>query len=260
MILVTNDDGIYAPGLWDLVCELRKIGEVAVVAPDREQSAVGTAVTLRQPLRTQSIEGLIRGVETHIVEGTPSDSVILALGKLVQGRVDLIVSGINNGPNLGDDVLISGTVSAALQGYLHDLPSFAVSVAKFGATDYRVAARFAALVANRIQNGAIPGEVFFNINVPDLPLRSIKGVRVTTPAHKMHLDTVENGTDGKRDYFWLVRRKLSRDVGRDTDIWAVEASYISITPLHATFFHHQKPGVNEPVCDEMMCDLRAQDG
>jgi 5'-nucleotidase len=257
MILVTNDDGIYAPGLWSLVRELQKVGAVVVVAPDREQSAVGTAVTLRQPLRTQSINGLLPGVETYIVEGTPSDSVILALGKLAQGGVELVVSGINNGPNLGDDVLISGTVSAALQGYLHDLPSLAVSVAHFGVTYYEVAARFAALLAARIIKGVIPKEVFFNINVPDLPLAAIKGACVTCPAHKMHLDTVEEGTDGKRDYYWLVRRKLSRDVRHDTDIWAVEEGFISLTPLHATFFQHPTPGLSQSVCEEMMCELHA---
>ncbi len=257
MILVTNDDGIYAPGLWTLVREMQKVAKVVVVAPDREQSAIGTAVTLRQPLRTQQITGLIPEVATYIVEGTPSDSVILALGKIVQGGVEMVVSGINSGPNLGDDVLISGTVSAALQGYLHDLPSLAVSVARFGVTDYEVAARFAALVAARVKRGIFPKDVFFNINVPDLPLGDIKGARVTRPAHKIHLDTVEEGTDGKRDYYWLVRRKLSKDVHHDTDIWAVEESYISITPLHATFFRHPTPGISAPVCDEMVCELRA---
>jgi 5'-nucleotidase len=256
MILVTNDDGIYAPGLWTLVRELQKVGQVVVVAPDREQSAVGTAVTLRQPLRTQRIGGLLPGVETFIVEGTPSDSVILALGKLVPGGVEMVVSGINSGPNLGDDVLISGTVSAALQGYLHDLPSLAISAARFGVTEYAVAARFAALVALRVKNGAIPKDIFFNINVPDLPLAEIKGARVTRPAHKMHLDTVEEGSDGKRDYYWLVRKKLSRDVRSDTDIWAVEESLISITPLHATFFQHPTPGITGPVCEELMRELR----
>ena len=121
-VLVTNDDGIFAPGLWILVKELKSIARVVVVAPDREQSAIGTAVTLRQPLRVQRVSPLVPGVETYSVEGTPGDSVILALGKLIKSRVDLVISGINQGPNLGDDVLISGTVAAALQGYLRGLP------------------------------------------------------------------------------------------------------------------------------------------
>ena len=109
-ILVTNDDGIFAQGLWALVKELKSIGQVVVVAPDREQSAIGTAVTLRQPIRVQRVTPLAPGIETYSVEGTPADSIILALGKLVKGRVDLVISGINQGLNLGDNVLISGTL------------------------------------------------------------------------------------------------------------------------------------------------------
>ena len=115
-ILVTNDDGIFAPGLWTLVKELRNIAQVVVVAPDRQQSAIGTAVTLHQPLRIQKIRPAVPEVETYSVEGTPADSVILALGKLAKNKVDTVISGINQGPNLGNDVLISGTVGAALQG------------------------------------------------------------------------------------------------------------------------------------------------
>ena len=117
-ILVTNDDGIFARGLWVLAKELSSIAQVIVVAPDREQSAIGTAVTLHQPLRAQKVRPILPEIETYSVEGTPADSVILALGKLVKGKVDLVISGINQGQNLGQDVLISGTVSAALQGYL----------------------------------------------------------------------------------------------------------------------------------------------
>ena len=120
-ILVTNDDGIFSPGLWALVAELKSIARVVVVAPDMEQSASGTAVSLRQPLRVQKISPVVSGVEAYSVEGTPCDSVILALGKLIKDEVSLVVSGINQGHNLGDDIHISGTVGAALQGYLRGL-------------------------------------------------------------------------------------------------------------------------------------------
>ena len=126
-ILVTNDDGIFADGLWTLVRELKSIAEVVVVAPDREQSAIGTAVTLRQPLRIQKIKSMVPEVETYSIDGTPSDSVILALEKLIKNRVDVVVSGINPSPNLGEDVHISGTVGAALQAYLHGFPALAIS-------------------------------------------------------------------------------------------------------------------------------------
>jgi len=127
-ILVTNDDGILAEELGMLVKELKNIAQIVVVAPDREQSAIGTAVTLHQPLRVQKVRPMVPGVETYSVEGTPADSVILALSRLIKDKVDLVVSGINQGLNLGNDVPISGTVGAALQGYLHGFPAFAISV------------------------------------------------------------------------------------------------------------------------------------
>ena len=130
-ILVTNDDGIAAPGLWALVEELRSIAEVIVVAPDREQSGVGTSVTLHQPLRVRQVTPIVPGIETHVVEGTPADSVIIALRMVLRDRLDLVVAGINEGSNLGTDVLISGTVGAAFQGYFHGLSAIAVSVASF---------------------------------------------------------------------------------------------------------------------------------
>lgn len=121
-ILVTNDDGISSEGLWTLVKELKNIAQVIVTAPDREQSAIGTAVTLHQPLRVKRVRPMVPEVETYSIEGTPADSVILALSKLIKDRVDLVVSGINQGLNLGNDVPISGTVGSALQGYLHGFP------------------------------------------------------------------------------------------------------------------------------------------
>jgi 5'-nucleotidase len=126
-ILLSNDDGVYAEGLWIIARHLSQIAEVIIVAPDREQSAVGTAVTLRKPLRVQKISPLTPGVETYGVEGTPSDSVIVALGKVVTGKVDLVISGINQGSNLGEDVLISGTVGAALAAYQRGFNALAVS-------------------------------------------------------------------------------------------------------------------------------------
>ena len=127
-ILVTNDDGIFAEGLWVLAKELNKIGQVIVAAPDREQSAIGTAVTLYRPLKVHQVKPLVTGVDAYAIGGTPSDCVILALSKLIENKVDIVVSGINQGANLGDDVLISGTVAAALQGYLRGLHALAISL------------------------------------------------------------------------------------------------------------------------------------
>ena len=234
-VLVSNDDGIFAPGLWTLVRELKTIARVIVVAPDREQSAIGTAVTLRQPLRVQRVAPLIPDVETYTVEGTPSDSVILALGKLVTSQVDMVITGINQGSNLGDDALISGTVSAALQGYLRGFPALAISVTRGNNLYLEDAARLAALLAKRICSDTSLMNVLLNVNLPNLPLVKIKGVKITRLANKNYIDIVEEGHDGIQEYYWLVRQGTRGDTDRNTDLWAIENDNISITPLHTIF-------------------------
>ena len=255
-ILVTNDDGIFAQGLWALVKELRSIAQVVVVAPDREQSAIGTAVTLRQPLRAQKMRPVVPGVETYSVEGTPADSVILALGKLAKNKIDLVVSGINHGANLGDDVLISGTVGAALQGYLHGLPALAISVA-FGDNLYLDnAAKLAALLVKKIDTNALPTNIFLNINLPNLPLAKIRGAKVTRLASDSHTDTVEESHDGRRRYYWLIRQEISKDTDKKTDIWAIEQGNISITPLHTSLLNKPSPPIPNNLCSDLLRELR----
>ena len=166
-ILVTNDDGVSADGLWILVRELANIAEVVVVAPDREQSAAGTAVTLWEPLRIRKVQPVVHGVETYAVEGTPSDSVLLALGSLIKGKVDLVVSGINWGLNLGDDIYISGTVSAALQGYLHGHPALAVSAERDSEPGFQIAARLVTMLAGRFNASPPADNLMLNINEPN---------------------------------------------------------------------------------------------
>ncbi len=229
-ILVTNDDGIYAKGLWALVAELQKVGEVIVVAPDREQSAIGTAVTLHQPLRLREVRPLVAGIKAYAVEGTPSDSVILALGMLGEG-IEAVFSGVNEGANLGDDVLISGTVGAALQAYLHGLPAIALSVEVGGNMHFKVAAKLGSLLVNKIATNSLPQGLLLNINLPNLPRDEIKGIELTRLARRSYADLIESGNDGKRDYYWIVRGEpqWDRDVGSDR--WAVEERRISITPL-----------------------------
>jgi len=226
-ILVTNDDGIYAPGLWALTAELKKVSEVVVFAPDREQSATGTAVTLHQPLRLTEMRPLIAGVRAYGVEGTPADGVILALGMLEE--IGIVFSGINQGTNLGDDVLISGTIGAALQGYLHSLPSIALSVAAGEDIHFEVAARLGSLLASKII--ASSGSMLLNINLPNLPLDNIKGVEITRLAKRGYNDRLKEGHDGKRKYYWIVRGEPQWIIEEGTDIWAVEGGKISITPL-----------------------------
>jgi len=233
-ILVSNDDGIYAEGIWILARQLSEIAEVIIVAPDREQSAVGTAVSLRKPLRAQKILPLYPGIQAYLVEGTPSDSVIVGLGKIITEKVDLVVSGINQGSNLGEDVLISGTVGAALAGYLRGFPALAVSCDKDRwDEDYlKETARFTALLIQRLARAGLSSNLFLNVNLPDLPVDAIKGVRITSLAHRSHVNTVEEGHDGKRAYYMLVRESVNIPVNKKTDIGACSQGHISITPMH----------------------------
>lgn len=258
-ILVTNDDGIFAPGLWALVKELKNIAQVVVVAPDREQSATGTAITLRQPLRAQRVTPLVPEIETYSVEGTPADSVILALEKLVRDKIDLVVSGINQGPNLGNDVLISGTVGAALQGYLRGFPSLAVSVVAVDSLCLSNAARVATLLAKKIITNSLPADIFLNVNLPALPLAEIKGAKITRLASKSHIDTVKEGFDGRREYYWLVRQQLNTNTDKNTDIWAIEQGNISITPLHTHLLHRPSPSIPDSLCSDLLQELQKAD-
>jgi 5'-nucleotidase len=258
-ILVTNDDGIFAEGLWTLVKELKNIARVVVVAPDREQSAVGTAVTLWQPLRVRKVNPTVPEVEAYAVEGTPSDSVMLAFGSLVKDKLDLVISGINQGLNLGDDVHISGTVSAALQGYLHGLPSLAISIARGDKLHLDSAAKFAARLAPRIITSSLPSPIFLNINLPNLPLAEIGRAQITRLTHDSHINTIEEGHDGKREYYWLVRQRRNHIAEPNTDVWAIEKGNISVTPL-LTDQTSDLSAILESLCSELLQELKSGGG
>jgi len=261
-ILVTNDDGVFAEGLWTLVKELSSTARsstarVTVVAPDRERSAIGTAVTLRQPLKIQKVKPVVPEVETYSVEGTPSDSVILALGKLVKNRIDLVVSGINHGMNLGDDVHISGTVAAAMQGYLHGLPALAISSARENSHhNLGTAAKLARLLAERIASDSLPTHLFLNVNLPDLPLAKIRGAQITRPARWSHIDTVEEGNGGGEKYYQLVRQRVNKITGEKTDIQAIEQGNISITPLHTNTPNRPSHHILNKLCAGLLQELQ----
>lgn len=255
-ILVTNDDGVFAQGLWSLVRELNNFAQVVVVAPDREQSATGTAVTLSQPLRVQRVRPVVPEIEAYSVEGTPADSVILALEKLVKNEITLVISGINQGLNVGNDVLISGTVGAALQGYLRGLPALAISVPPVDNPYLDDAAKLAALLAKKICSNALPANIFLNVNLPDLPLAKIRGVKLTRLANESHTETVEEGHDGKRKYYWLVRQRINKGRDKATDIWAVEQGHISITSLHTYSDNESSPTITDSFCSEILQELK----
>ena len=265
-ILLTNDDGIFAESLWTLARELKEVAPVVVVAPDREQSAAGTAVTLTRPLRVRRTRSPIPGIEAHSVEGSPADSVILALEKIHKGDISLVVSGINQGLNVGNDVLISGTVGAALQGYLRGLPAIAISIA-YESSFLVETARLGRRLAGDILSGVIPKDVFLNVNVPGLSLDRVGRICLTRLAGKTHIDTVEEGHDGRREYYWLVCRKRDgNDASLDamTDIGVVSQGNISITQLHAYPFNDwssvPSDGFTDGLCTEILAELRSGSG
>jgi 5'-nucleotidase len=230
-ILVSNDDGIYSNGLWALVEELEKIAKVSVVAPDRDQSGSGTSITLRHPLRMTDIKSPVSGVPAYSVEGSPADSVILALRLILKDGVDLVVSGINEGPNLGDDVYVSGTVGAALQGFFYGIPALAFSIAAFGDLHFDVAASLARIMVDELMAKGIPGRMLLNVNLPNLPRDKVDGIEVTRLGERTYVDRIEPGHDGKKHYHWIMRGKPEWKAATGTDVWAVEKNRISITPL-----------------------------
>lgn len=231
-ILVTNDDGVYSSALWRLAEALSDVGEVVVVAPDRDQSGIGAAITLLGVVRAQEINPPVEGIKTFAVEGTPADCVILATETLVQGPLDLVVSGINQGANLGLDVMNSGTVGGAFQGYSRSIPSIAVSVTSLSDVHYEAASRTTVSLVRAIVKNNPPAPLLLNVNLPNVALDRIEGVEITRLGPRAFLESVEQGNDGRRTHYWIKHnRPVNSDAPPGTDIWAVRNNHISITPL-----------------------------
>jgi len=182
-------------------------------------------------LRMVNIKPPIDGVSAYSVEGTPADSVILALGLIVKEGVDLVVSGINEGPNLGDDVYVSGTIGAAMQGIFYGIPALAFSIAAFGDLHFDVAAKLARIMISELAGKGFPGRMLLNVNLPNLPQDKLEGIEITRLGERKYVDRIEPGHDGKRQYHWIMRGKPEWKSDAGTDIWALETNKISITPL-----------------------------
>src|ERR1043165_281565 len=226
-ILVTNDDGVHSEGIKVLAAALGPLGNVTIVAPMQEASAIGHALTLRRPLRIETI-----APKTFGIDGTPTDCVNLAISHVIGGKPELIVSGINKGWNLGDDVTYSGTVSGALEGALLGIPAIAVSTQNFhrrNEFEFESAARAAAVVAELVLERGMPKFTFLNINVPH---GSNKGFRVTVQAKRNHVTVVDERIDPrKRPYYWIEEGENEWEPHDRSDYQAVRDGFISITPL-----------------------------
>ena len=231
-ILVSNDDGIDAPGIYALSQELARIGEVTVVAPDKQQSAVGHAITMNYPLRVSkfSKDGKYFG---YAIEGTPADCVKLAVRSLLTEKPDLLVSGINHGSNTAINIIYSGTVSAATEGTLLGIPSMAISLATYAKPDFRFAAKFARKLASHILAKSLPEKTLLNVNVPAVREKDIRGVMLTRQGETQWEEVFEVRRDpNKREYYWLTGELHIIDHSEDTDQIAVMNNYVSITPIH----------------------------
>lgn len=227
-ILISNDDGYQAPGIECLYTHLNTIAEVTVVAPERDRSGASNSLTLDMPLRTREADnGFIR------VEGTPTDCVHLAITGLLEEDPDIVVSGINSGANLGDDVLYSGTVAAAMEGRFLGLPAIALSMVSHQPQHYDTAARVALELIDKLNDHPLPVDTMLNVNVPDVPYDALDGVVATRLGHRHKSEPVIKDFDPRgRAIYWVGPAGAEQDAGPGTDFHAVNNNMVSVTPLH----------------------------
>lgn len=234
-ILISNDDGVYAPGIRALATELSMIAEIDVMAPDRNRSGASNSLTLTRPL---IVKKLPNGYFS--VEGTPTDCVHLALTGFFDAVANIVVSGINAGANLGDDILYSGTVAAAMEGRYLGLPAIAISMVGENIQHYDTAAAIARRLILKLITHHLPAQTIFNINVPDLPLHAIKGLEVTRLGRRHCAESMIKEKDPRgRPIYWIGPPGSAEDAGPGTDFFAVSQGYVSITPLHLDMTHYK---------------------
>lgn len=232
-ILVSNDDGVHAPGLIALAEALGKVADVTVVAPDRNRSGVSNSLTLDHPLRVvTAVNGF------YSVNGTPTDCVHIAITGLLQDMPDMVVSGINEGTNLSDDVLYSGTVAAAIEGRFLGFPSIAVSLAGPHCEHYDTAAKVARLLVEQLRQTPLTSDTILNVNVPSVPFSELKGIQVTRLGTRHLAEPTVKAVDPRgRKIYWIGAPGLEQDAGPGTDFYAVSNGYVSVTPLHVDLTH-----------------------
>lgn len=242
-LLISNDDGIFALGIRTLANCLAQAGhDVTVVCPDRERSATGHGLTLHDPIRAEVVESIFQpDVKAWSCSGTPSDCVKLALGALLDGSPDFVLSGINHGSNLGTDVLYSGTVSAAMEGVIEGIPSIALSLTSFSSQDFLPAARFARSLLAHLEKRPLPEPILLNVNVPPVKQEEIIGVAITRQGVRRYIDVFQKRVDPRgKTYYWLAGEALE-EVEQpenphlpshiETDVQAIRKNYITVTPL-----------------------------
>ncbi len=228
VILVTNDDGVHSPGIIALYRTMKNLGDAYIVAPDRERSAAGHSLTLHRPLKVEEIREHV-----YSINGTPTDCVTLGINKLLPKKPALIVSGINRGANLGDDITYSGTVSAAMEGTIFGIPSIAFSLISDKHYHFDTASFFALKIASLVLDHSLPYDTLLNINIPNVRKEEIKGVKFTRQGKRVYDDSIQETYNpwGEKHY-WIGGGKPYWEHGADTDIEAIQTNFISVTPIH----------------------------
>jgi 5'-nucleotidase len=232
VILITNDDGIMAPGILSLVEAVKDLGKVVVVAPDKPQSGMGHAITIGLPLRLHPVT-IFEDVEAWQCSGTPVDCVKLAVDKVLRRKPDICLSGINHGANHSINVIYSGTMSAAVEAAIESIPSAGFSLLDHSVeADFTGAKKYARMVVQHMLKTKLDKHTVLNVNIPAVPAELIKGVRICKQAYaKYEEDFVERSDPNGKKYFWLTGEFVNFDKGRDTDVWALEHNYVSVVPV-----------------------------
>lgn len=236
LILLSNDDGYFAPGLAMLAEHISKIADIVVVAPERNRSGASNSLTLDRPLTVRTASNGF-----YYVNGTPTDCVHLAVTGLIDQLPDMVISGINDGANMGDDTIYSGTVAAAMEGYLLGIPSFAVSMSQHNATHFETAAKVIVELVEHYKTKAFPPPVLMNINVPDVPYAELKG-QVVTRLGKRHKaePVIKSKSPRGEQLYWVGPAGAAADAGEGTDFYAVANNQVSLTPLQADLTNHHQ--------------------
>ncbi|MEO6550439.1 MAG: 5'/3'-nucleotidase SurE [Ferruginibacter sp.] len=231
-ILITNDDGITAPGIRNLVEAVKDLGKIVVVAPDKPQSGMGHAITIGHPLRMNKIE-IFEGVEAWQTSGTPVDCVKLAVDKVLHRKPDICLSGINHGANHSINVIYSGTMSAAMEASIESIPSIGFSLLNYSyEADFEPARHYVRKIVSSLLSKKIDKHLLLNVNIPSLPMELIKGVKVCRQAYAKYEEDFKQRKDpqGKK-YYWLTGAFVNFDKGKDTDVWALDNNYVSVVPV-----------------------------
>jgi 5'-nucleotidase len=232
VILITNDDGVTAPGILNLVDAVKDLGKIVVVAPDKPQSGMGHAITIGQPLRLHKIHA-IDNVETWACTGTPVDCVKLAVDKVLHRKPDICLSGINHGANHSINVIYSGTMSAAVEAAIESIPSVGFSLLDYSIdADFAGARKYARIVVEKMLKTKLDKHTVLNVNIPSVPVELLKGMKICRQAYAKYVeDFIERQDPHGRHYYWLTGEFVNFDKGKDTDVWALDNNYVSVVPV-----------------------------